>query len=397
MKNEDFNGDSVVDGSAWRSFCDRLARIGERILDEDFPATPRGRTEGYRHLANQTIGWMSWALFYAETTQPAFYRQNDLVVRWGGPNVDQVTRRARLVPEGVYRIHGHMGACEDFILTLKDGDMYMDKYGILSESTANELGIRSGDEFELVIGAEQQPGRWLPLPANATMMNFREYYFDWRALPPAIITIQRLDTVGNPPPLITPERFADQLDDAATLIERSVVYWNDWVNGERARVATNALSEPHGTTGGSKKISYGFGFFDLADNEAWLIETDIPDADYYDFQLYNLAWFETLDFPNRTTSLNHTQTTPSTDGRLRIVVSHSDPGVPNWIDTMGYNQAMFTYRWIKPRTTPTATARVVPIAELRNHLPDDTPAIDAQARRDEIRRRQLHNAWRYRT
>lgn len=135
------------------------------------------------------------------------------------------------------------------------------------------------------------------------MVNFREYYFDWRALPPAIITIQRLDTVGNPP------------------------------------------------------------------------HSSLQSADYHDFQLYNLAWFETLDFPNRTTSLDHTQTTPSTDGRLRIVVSHSDPGVPNWIDTMGYNQAMFTYRWIKPRTTPTATARVVPMAELRNHLPDDTPRL----------------------
>ena len=233
MPTENFTGGDVVDGRAWRAFCERLARVGERILGDDFPSSPRGRTEGYRHLANQTIGWMSWALFYADTTQPALYRQNDLVVRWGGPNVDQVTRRARLAPEGVYRIHGHMGACEDFILTLKDGDMYMDKYGILSECTAGELGIRSGEEFELIISAEEQPGRWIPLPPNAMMMNFREYYFDWRALPPAVISIQRLDTVGVPPPLITAEQFAAQLDDAATLIERSVVYWNDWVNGER--------------------------------------------------------------------------------------------------------------------------------------------------------------------
>ena len=32
--------------------------------------------------------------------------------------------------------------------------MHMDKYGILSESTASELGIRSGDEFELIISAD---------------------------------------------------------------------------------------------------------------------------------------------------------------------------------------------------------------------------------------------------
>ena len=41
------------------------------------------------------------------------------MIRWGGPNVDQVTRRARVDGSGTYEITGNMGACEDFILTVK--------------------------------------------------------------------------------------------------------------------------------------------------------------------------------------------------------------------------------------------------------------------------------------
>ena len=89
-------GDSVLDGEAWRAFCDRMARLGDRIRGPEFPGTDRDRAEGYRHLATQVAGWLSWVVGYPDARHPAFFRQNDQVMRWGGPNVDQVTRRARL-------------------------------------------------------------------------------------------------------------------------------------------------------------------------------------------------------------------------------------------------------------------------------------------------------------
>jgi hypothetical protein len=58
---------------------------------------------------------------------------------------------------------------------------------------------------------------------------------------------------------------------------------------------------------------------------------------------------------------------------------------------------MITHRWIDARSDPTIDARVVPIAAVRAALPDDTPAVDADSRREEIRARQHHVAWRYRT
>lgn len=386
---------------AWQRFCERLAALGPELMSGAYPTSPRDLTDGIRHLATQAAGWTNWAVGHADPRTPAFFRQNDLVMRWGGPNVDQVTRRARIEPSGVYRITGQMGSCEDFICTLKSGDMHMEHYGIAREVMASELGYGPGDEVSLTISAEPgeapEGGNWLQLPPEATMVNLREYYWDWRPQAPALFTIERLDTQGVASGPVTSAQLAASLDEAATLVESSLRYWNQWVEGERAEVAVNTFGPAAGSAGGSSRIRYSFGFFDLAPDEAWLIDIDPAGADFSDIQLYSLGWFESLDFANRTTSLNHTQLTRSGDGMVRVVVSGIDPGVPNWLDTEGRPQAMVTQRWIRCPGEPRITARVVPLSRVRDELPPDTPEVTAGERRAEIVRRQRHVAWRYRT
>lgn len=390
---------NLVDGSAWRAFCERLATLGDRILGPDFPGSDRDRAEGYHHLATQLVGWLGWATGYADPAFPAFFRQNDLVVRWGGPNVDQVTRRARITADGTYRISGVMGTCEDFILTLKNGDMHMDRYGILAEVMASELGIAPGDEFTLVLSRDQpregsEP--WIELHPDTTMVNVREYYFDWRPAPPATIVIERLDTQGRAPAPLAPRDVEAMLDEAVAIIERSVLYWNDYVAAERAKLAPNTMGEPSSSAGGSSRISYSFGFFELGPDDTLVIDADPVDADFFDVQLYSLGWFESLDFANRTTSLNHTQLRRSDDGRVRVVIADADPGTPNWLDASGYRQGMVTFRWIRATERPAIAASVVAATGLAAALPAGTPTVDAAARRAEVAARQAHVAWRYR-
>ena len=51
------SGLSVTDGAAWRSFCDRLAVVGESILAGDLQ-DERTRVEGFHHLATQVVTWL---------------------------------------------------------------------------------------------------------------------------------------------------------------------------------------------------------------------------------------------------------------------------------------------------------------------------------------------------
>jgi hypothetical protein len=385
-----------MDGDAWRHFCDRLASIGDRILAPDFPGSPRARAEGYRHLATQVVAWLGWAMGHPDADFPAFFRQNDLVVRWGGPNVDQVTRRARVDASGTYRVAGNMGACEDFILTVKDGDMHMDRYGILREALASELGVGPGDDFAITLSADPGPEPWVMLDPDATMINLREYYFDWQPRPPALVTIQRLDTLGTGPPPVTATDVERRLDDAADIIERSIVYWNDYLRSAKEELGPNSMGSARQNAGGSSRIAYSFGFFELEPDEALIVDASPGGARFWDIQLYTMGWFEPFDYANRTTSLNHTQGRLSADGRLRTVIAHRDPQVPNWLDTEGRHEGMVTHRWIDGAAAH-IEARVVPLDEVTAHLPADTPTVSAAERREEVRRRQAHVAWRYRT
>jgi hypothetical protein len=391
------NDDPVLDGRAWRDLCERLARVGDRILDPEFPASPRARAEGYRHLATQVVAWLGWAVGYPDAEFPAFFRQNDQVLRWGGPNVDQVTRRARVSAAGTYRIAGNMGACEDFILTVKDGDMHMDRYGILREALASELGIRPGDDFEITLSAAPAPEPWVRLDPDATMINLREYYFEWQPRAPALVTIQRVDTLGTSPPPITGAEVGRRLDDAAAMVERSIVYWNDYLRDAKSELGANTMGPVRHSAGGSSRIAYSFGFFELGPEEALLIDASPAGARFWDIQLYTMGWFEPFDYANHTTSINHTQARLSSDGRFRSVLAHRDPGVSNWLDTEGRPDGMVTYRVIDGSGEADIAARVVPFDAVATHLPPDTARVGPDERRDEIRRRQAHVAWRYRT
>ena len=79
---------AVQNGEAWREFCARVAAAGDRILGDEFPAEPRDRAEGVRHVANQVECWLTFAVGFTDVEHPAFFRSADPVYRWGGPNVD---------------------------------------------------------------------------------------------------------------------------------------------------------------------------------------------------------------------------------------------------------------------------------------------------------------------
>src|SRR5262249_29874759 len=153
--------------------------LGDRILADDFPADARDRAEGMRHLATQTACWLTYAGGYSDAAYPAFFRSADPTYAWGGPNVDQVARRATIDGAGTYRVSGRMGSCEEFVLQLKGGTTQSGGANIGTEVSASSLGLRPGDAFEILLGGEEQGGTWLPLAAGPGFVHVRDYYFEW--------------------------------------------------------------------------------------------------------------------------------------------------------------------------------------------------------------------------
>ncbi len=141
--------------------------------------------------------------------------------------------------------------------------------------------------------------------------------------------------------------------------------------------------------GGAPDIYYGNDWYRLAPDEACVFESELPDARYWQIELCD-AWFKTMEFATRQTSLNHLQAHVSSDGRFRCVIAHEDPGVPNWLDTCGYAEGMIQYRWIWTQTNPQPTVRIVKHADLAKAFPADTPRVTPEERRRRLAVRQAH-------
>jgi hypothetical protein len=163
----------------------------------------------------------------------------------------------------------------------------------------------------------------------------------------------------------------------------------------RDKCGVNKVQPARSALGGAKDIAYGFGFCDLADDEAFVIEGEPPDAWFWNYLLYNMGWFESLDIAS-VSSRNGTQITIDPDGRFRIVIAHHDPGVANWIDTTGLRETMIAYRYVRTATKPVPSGRLVKFADLDRELPAATTRTTAAQRRDEVAMRQRHLAARFR-
>jgi len=125
--------------------------------------------------------------------------------------------------------------------------------------------------------------------------------------------------------------------------------------------------------------------FQFDADEALIIETELPaHRPYWNIQL-NDPHFNALEYVYRLSSLNGHTASIGSDGRFRAVIALTDPGLPNWLDPAGYTEGGIYGRWFDCDTAPVPTIRRVKLADLRAHLPGDTPAITPEQRAEELR------------
>lgn len=388
---------------AWRDACTRLAALGEAVLAEASPAarSPQGdaeQAEELAHLVQQVVCWMTWSVWHADPRRPFFHRQNDHITQWGGPNADNVYRHARIDPSRRYRIRGRMHSCEEWVLAVRRGFMHQPTWGTVHEAYASDFGIGAGDEFELLLGGEPTgEGHWVPLPEGAVMVSFREYYYDWKAEDPAFLTIECLDDdVDRPAARPTGDEVAARLDDAIAGVEHSVRNWRAYLHEHRASSVDNVMAAPLAVTNGLAAARYAFCFWDLQPDEALVLETTVPDARYWSFQLYEMGTYELVDIVEHQSSLNHEQVEVDADGTVRVVLASRDPGVANWLDTAHRPVGQCTFRFFWADADPTFTTRVVRLADLDAELPHAT-RVTPDRRAEQLASRRAHLSFRYRT
>jgi len=263
----------------------------------------------------------------------------------------------------------------------------------------DDLQLDDDGYFSVVISVERPAGHvgdWWPLDPRAQGLLMRRCSCDWNREIDARVAIERLDDGGAD---MTPEETAARFSDMATWVEGMIGFDMELVRYYREHHGVNTFlrSKKIDEMGGLPKQAYYDGIYEIDDTEALIIEMELPEESRYWQALVADDRFATVDWVNRQSSLNDAQAHIDSDGRFRAVISKLDPGVPNWLDKADFPWGVIQMRINKASNYPDPTIKKVPIADVRQHLPTDTPTVTPRERHEQLRIRregaQLRRIW----
>jgi hypothetical protein len=218
----------------------------------------------------------------------------------------------------------------------------------------------------LIISQREHPGNWLRSEADTRSLTLRQTFLDKRNQRHAELHIERIDGDGSPPEALSPERLYGSLLFAGHYVKAVAAIGAQWATrqsqwpneftDEAELAETNNFKDP--------QIKWHQAYFELAEDEALIVEVTPPACEYWMIALHN-HWMETLDYVNHQSTLNCHSAELEPDGSVRFVIAERDPGVPNWLDTAGHRRGTVGVRWVGPDVVDVLpSTRVVPISTL---------------------------------
>ncbi|HUC06387.1 MAG TPA: DUF1214 domain-containing protein [Acidimicrobiales bacterium] len=368
---------SLHNGEAWQMFLDALAEAGAFLRSERVPPGGEGDAEGYRHLMVLLALGIDEALRSSDPYEPVLRPGNvDNVLKWGMDCPDALYMGAAVRPDATYRVWGTRGEAAFVAFQLMAG------IGNVGDVVVEDLALEPDGSFEIFLSAQPHEGNWLELKDGASSLVVRQFFYDWVGESPADLHIECL---SRPP---APTR-ADPVDPAAQVarhlvalgafVRESTMFW--WGVEEAGRnQGVNAFRPPvvRSDIGGATDNVTVWGSWELADDEALIVEMTPPPAMYWSVAIGN-QWWETIDYAGHQSSLNGRQAVLD-DGVFRAVVAHRDPGVANWLDTAGNRRGPAIVRWVRAESAPVPSATKVRFDELDRELPPSTPRVSPAER-----------------
>lgn len=356
----------------------------------ELAATPRGQMPDGAARLDEAIAQWTNSLIFGEMTDyrpyPAFLWGTDDTPRtWlghtlggvgtSGDNPDAIYRTAAIDGTGRYEVLGRLDRTNpavQFVFEVDKSDIVKpaemfapgaqkpDVQSMVGMFTDKSLKLEPDGSFRITIGGPADGPNHVTTTPGIFAVGIRDLLSDWRQRP-ATLSIKRLDKT-TPEPFDPAELKRRILADLPGYIGFWAKFPDIWMGG----LKPNTIATPMQRYG-------GFGFvtglrFQLKPDEAAIVTTNPGGAKYTGFQL-NDPWMIQPDAKRYQLCLNLSQTKADPDGGFTFVISASDPGTANWLDTTGISDGFGIIRWqaVPPDLTKDGLVRgykVVKLAEL---------------------------------
>jgi hypothetical protein len=311
---------------------DAIAEAEKLVAAAPHIETEADLLEGLQYLAGCIAACTHLAFDY-DRDHPFLQSGTGPFTKMGLDNPDTLYFGTRLHANHDYVVTGRRGTTTDLSFQLLGGE-YTDDNVPASQAAFDdrELEIAADGSFE-----------WRVRPTSPGQLVMREVYGDWSAQR-GTLAIARLDTAGTAPPPLTSQTIEKRYATAGKQLVQRVKTWLQFPQWFYLDLPVNTMVAPRLTPGGLATQYSSVGHFDLRPDQALVITVPVSDAPYLGFQLGSL-WYISLDYINHQTSLNNTQAQADPDGKVRMVVTDQNPGVTNWVETLGHRRGFLQFRW----------------------------------------------------
>jgi hypothetical protein len=359
--------------------------------------------EGYDYWAQVLTFGLRREFHYGDARHPMFHRIG-LDTKIGFDNPDNVYEIAKIDPARTYRVHGSRGTAHFLELSTSVGfPGVVVPPRTVSKLDTTEIDLAPDGTIEIIVGGPPRPRNWLAVDPDVTSVLVRQVFGEWRADDVAgdfrIVPLDGSDGERNA--ILDPADVGRRLTKTAEFVETQTRYWIEYAEALIDRIPPNTF-EPPGLQGrelvqvNAARAFFCWGLFEIAPDEALVVEVEAPDPEaYLGFHLVNY-WLQSFDYVGRLTSCNARQAHVDADGRIRYVLAHRDPNVPNWMDVEGHRWGGMLFRAALMSEPPQPTAALVAFDAVRDAMPPGTPVVDEAARREQLRARRAHLAARFR-
>lgn len=375
---------SPVEG--WDSFVDSLRDLPTKMLEklpEAMRQDPQIRAEIGR-VALEAVVSSSIEALGSDAAAPVFLPAIGQVLNVGQPNADTVYKVAAVDPTQSYRISGRRGS-----VTLAVIAQVLRGSNVRPHLDLSTLKVDGQGRWSVLVGAVRPTGYsgdfWQLEPTTRRLM-LRIVSSDWSAEEQPTVAIER---IGAPmgrrrPSAADLTARLNGLPQAIGTIAPMFVATVQKLADEGYVNRFKVMVPPEGALASQ---FYYDGVFEIADDEALVVETEVPATCRYRSLILTNALYETIDWTNNHSSLNAAQAAPDRDGKLRIVVAAKDPGVKNWLDTAGYPRGIIQGRWTGCDSQPIPKLTKVKFADIAKALPKDVERVTPQERDAIVRER----------
>lgn len=394
--------DDAALAAAWDDFCDRLKAAGQRVFKDHNPASGVHRADGFRFLTQNLGQAFDLALETRDTRHPLIHPFCTPTRKLGGDCADFTYHQAWIDGNCVYRLSGTRGTARFLNITVQgprpDGSGVLhEPFGDTPEANLSGGDLVAGPDggFEVFVGGPRRGPNWLPTTSGTRKLFIRQGFDTWDE-EPARLSIERVG-MDTPRPVVTPAEMIEAVEWAGAFVSGLMDDWPEYpfAYGGVDADHPNRFPAVEATGADAKRGRAAVNmYWVLAKDEALIIEFD---AHHGLWSLTNMgAFFASMDFLYRPVSYTPSRAAVDGDGKIRVVLSHDDPGVHNWMDTQGFERGHVTYRHMLEGEPAVLDARVVRRADLGGALPPDTATVTPQERTAQLWQRFTGIRRRYR-